>query len=117
MTRKREERDIQNMILADTGEVKAPLPSIDSEPAAETPKGPSIYLGPNLPGGRLLQSTVFRGGIPAYLQPILVEQLDVTALIVPVDEMVEAQARITKTGTPEYLAYQSLLKGVTNDVH
>lgn len=72
---------------------------------------PRIYLGPNLPGGRLLQSTVFRGGIPVYLQPLLVEQPDVAALIVPVDEMAGAQARIVQTGTPEYVAYQSILKG------
>lgn len=70
-----------------------------------------IYLGPNLPGGRLLQSTVFRGGIPVYLQPLIVEQPDVAALIVPVDEISAAQARIVQTGTPEYGAYQAILKG------
>lgn len=76
---------------------------------------PLIYLGPNLRGGRLLQSTVFRGGIPVYLQPLLAEQPDVAALIVPVDEMAGAQARIIQTGTPEYGAYQAILRGDQGD--
>ncbi|MRN51989.1 hypothetical protein [Paenibacillus monticola] len=72
-----------------------------------------MYLGPSLPGGRLLQSTVFRGGIPAYLQPLLTEQPGVDDLIVPLDEIAGVQARITQTGTAEYVAYQKLLgKGI-----
>jgi hypothetical protein len=70
-----------------------------------------IYLGPNLRAGRLLQSTVFRGGTPAYLQPLLDELPDVAALIVPVDEISDVQARIARTGTPEYGAYNAILKG------
>lgn len=76
---------------------------------------PLIYVGPNLPGGLLLQSTVFRGGIPVYLQPLLKEQPDVAALIVPVDEMSGVQERIVQTGTAEFVAYQAILKGGTPD--
>lgn len=68
-----------------------------------------IYLGPNLPGGRLLQSTVFRSGIPAYLQPLIAEQPDVEELIVPVNGMNAVQERIVQSGTAEYAAYQRLL--------
>ncbi|OKP67574.1 hypothetical protein A3842_28140 [Paenibacillus sp. P3E] len=72
-----------------------------------------IYLGPNLPGGQLLQSTVFRAGIPSYLQPLLTEKPDVTELIVPVAEMTAVQERIVHTGTAEYVVYQRLLgKGI-----
>lgn len=85
-------------------------------PETETPvegarvKVPSrIYLGPNLPGGRLLQSTVFRGGIPKYLEQLLKEQTDVAALIVPVEELSAVQARILQKGTAEYVAYQAIL--------
>ncbi|OKP97782.1 hypothetical protein [Paenibacillus sp. P46E] len=76
---------------------------------------PLIYVGPNLPGGRLLQSTVFRGGIPVYLQPLLKEQPYVSALIVPVDEMSGVQEKIVQTGTAEFVAYQAILKGGTPD--
>jgi hypothetical protein len=70
-----------------------------------------IYMGPNLRAGRLLQSTVFRGGIPAYLQPLLDELPDVASLIVPVDEMSGVQAKIVQVGTPEYGAYNAIMKG------
>lgn len=83
------------------------------EPAVEVAEriAPLIYLGPNLPTGRLLQSTVFRGGIPVYLQPLLDEQPDVAALIVPVDKIDEVQTQILKMGTPEYGSYQAILRG------
>ncbi|MEK5181355.1 hypothetical protein [Paenibacillus sp. FSL R5-0928] len=85
----------------------APKASVKVEKQSPT----CIYLGPNLPGGRLLQSTVFRGGIPEYLKPLLEELPDVEELIVPVDIMSEVQERIGKTGTAEYVAYQTILKG------
>ncbi|NQX49451.1 hypothetical protein HQN87_29465 [Paenibacillus tritici] len=72
-----------------------------------------IYLGPNLRGGRLLQSTVFRSGIPAYLLPLLEEQPDVAELIIPVEQMTAVQERIVQAGTAEYAVYQRLLgKGI-----
>ncbi|OBZ08926.1 hypothetical protein A8L34_22505 [Bacillus sp. FJAT-27264] len=74
-----------------------------------------IYLGPNLPGGRLLQSTVFREGIPAYLEPLLTERPEVKDLIIPLDEMIGAQQRILQTGTLEHVAYQALMKGEVNN--
>lgn len=78
----------------------------------EKPTGSRIYLGPNLPGGRLLQSTVFRGGVSEYLKPLLEEIPEVAELIVPVETISEVQGRISKTGTAEYVAYQTILKGV-----
>ncbi|NOU83231.1 hypothetical protein GC101_30695 [Paenibacillus sp. LMG 31459] len=74
---------------------------------------PRIYLGPNLRGGRLLQSTVFREGIPTYLLPLLEEQPDVAELIIPLEEMTAVQERIVHVGTAEYAVYQRLLgKGI-----
>lgn len=83
------------------------LPPADS--SAPEPTAQLIYLGPNLPGGRLLQSTVFRGGIPAYLLPLMEERPEVRTLTVPLSEMSDVQARIVRTGTAEYIAYQALL--------
>ncbi|MDF9845563.1 MULTISPECIES: hypothetical protein [unclassified Paenibacillus] len=112
MSNKNDKKE-ENKIDATSLDVSAEENSILQEPAAEVAERvtPLIYLGPNLPAGRLLQSTVFRGGIPAYLEPLLVEQPDVAALIVPVDEMSSAQARIVQAGTPEYVAYQAILRG------
>ncbi|MBB6670502.1 hypothetical protein [Cohnella nanjingensis] len=87
------------------------------EPGVPAAAGPQIYLGPNIPGGRLLQSTVFRNAIPAYLQPLIQEQPDIGALIVPVSDMADVQNRIVQTGTAEYVAYQNLLQGgVSNGI-
>lgn len=92
---------------------------IESVPVPDTSTvispGPRIYLGPNLPGGRLLQSTVFQGDVPKYLLPLLDGSPDVAALIVPVSDMSVIQGRIIKAGTPEYAAYQRLLKGETTN--
>lgn len=82
-------------------------PEVSASATAE--KKPRIYLGPNLPGGRLLQSTVFRGGIPAYLQVVLKDRPDVAVLIVPIEEMSAVQARVLRKGTAEYSAYQAIL--------
>ncbi|QWU15679.1 hypothetical protein SAMN04487895_12724 [Paenibacillus sophorae] len=85
-------------------------PKVVITPAVEPAKEPTrIYLGPNLPGGRLMQSTVFRGGIPAYLADTLAAQPEINDLIVPVDEMSGVQARIVQKGTAEHAAYQTLL--------
>ncbi|MEC0171165.1 hypothetical protein [Paenibacillus graminis] len=118
MTRKKEEQILNDAIPPDTkeGADSASEPTllareVTASPAENPLMGPRIYVGPNLPGGRLLQSTVFRGGVPAYLQPLLDEQPDIAALIVPVDELSEVQAKIVQTGTPEYVAYQAILKG------
>lgn len=99
------EGDLEEVVPVGEGE----NPVIVNEPKIS----PLIYLGPNLPGGRLLQSTVFRGGIPEYLKPLLEEQPDVAALIVPVNEITGVQTQIVQTGTPEYGAYQAILKGGT----
>lgn len=90
-----------------TGTAAQEIPGADS-PAPE-PTAQLIYLGPNLPGGRLLQSTVFRGGIPAYLLPLMDERPEVRTLTVPLGEMSDVQARIVRTGTAEFIAYQALL--------
>lgn len=118
MTRKKEEVILEE--TADNGTVgtvdadeKVLLESLPEQMTEAEPKGPLIYLGPNLPGGRLLQSTVFRGGIPIYLQSLLDEKPDVAALIVPVDEIKGVEARIVQKGTSEYMAYQALLMGGT----
>ncbi|MBJ6362100.1 hypothetical protein ACFOQM_12440 [Paenibacillus sp. GCM10012307] len=83
--------------------------------AAQAAAGPwlgmSIYLGPNLRGGRLLQSTVFRDGVPDYLQSLLEELPDVASLIVSLEQIADVEQRIQKTGTAENVAYQRLAKG------
>ncbi|RAV18829.1 hypothetical protein [Paenibacillus contaminans] len=82
-----------------------------------TELGPQVYLGPNIQGGRLLQSTVFRTEVPQYLHPLLESQPAVAELIVPVQDMAAVQARIKTAGTAENVAYNQILKeGLNHDV-
>lgn len=67
-----------------------------------------IYVGPNLPGGRLSRFTVFREGVPAYLGDVLEQQPAVGTLIVPVDEMSAAVSRAATAGTLEHSAFEEL---------
>lgn len=78
--------------------------------------GPLIYLGPNLPGGRLMRSTVFRNEIPAYLEKLIDEQPAIAELIVPVKEMAALQANIAMKGSAPHTAYQNLQGGLTNGI-
>lgn len=74
-----------------------------------------IYLGPNIQGGRLLKSTVFRGDIPEHLKPLLLDKPEINELIVPLDDMIRVQQRIQQKGTAEYVAYQQIAKGVVEN--
>ncbi|MGG1442094.1 hypothetical protein ABE354_08545 [Brevibacillus laterosporus] len=67
-----------------------------------------IYIGPNIPGGRLVQNTVFRDGIPEHLNDLKEKHPQLNDLFVPVTQFIEAQAQIQRPGTTEYQAYQAL---------
>ncbi|WP_438770049.1 hypothetical protein [Brevibacillus sp. JB24b] len=67
-----------------------------------------IYIGPNIPGGRLTQNTVFLGGIPEHLTDLQEKHPELSDLFVPVTQFIEAQAQIKRPGTAEHQAYQAL---------
>lgn len=69
-----------------------------------------IYVGPNLPGGGLSRFTVFRDGIPQYLEVLLQQQPLIKSLIVPVDELSAAMTRVETPGTLEHSNFQELLR-------
>lgn len=95
--------------------------STDENTTAAAPKAPKsskasklttpeqlIYVGPNLPGGRLTQYTVFRGSVPAYLVDLIEKHAEITDLIVPVKSLVDAQSKSKQVGTIENIAYDAL---------
>ena len=69
-----------------------------------------IYCGPNLLGGRIMKYTVFRGGIPVYLNDLLEELPDIRELIVPISKLTDVQAKTLKQGTREYQLYNDISK-------
>lgn len=80
-------------------------------PMPAEPEQQLIYTGPNIGRGRLRQYTVFRAGVPAYLEPLLEEQPAIRRLLVPIAELAATQKNIEVKGTIEHKAYQTL-KGV-----
>jgi hypothetical protein len=70
-----------------------------------------IYVGPPLPGGKLNSFSIFKGGIPKYLDALIKEQPDLSALIVPVGEFARAREEVNTLGTALHAAYQNVLKG------
>jgi hypothetical protein len=70
-----------------------------------------VYVGPNIRGGRMAQYTVFRGGLPAYIEALLDEQPHIRNLIVPIAQLAEAQRRSVTPGTIEYRAAEKLRGG------
>ncbi|MGG1638227.1 hypothetical protein [Paenibacillus sp. NRS-1760] len=67
-----------------------------------------IYVGPTLPGGRLAQYSIFRGGVPDHLQDLITNHLEINDLIVSVATFHLAQAATQEVGTTEYSAYKAL---------
>jgi hypothetical protein len=70
-----------------------------------------IYVGPTLPTEGLLQNTVYTGALPANIQALQLESLDVDLLIVPIASAAAALAAINTSGSPEYSAYVRLSNG------
>lgn len=80
----------------------------ESAPEKKPKKNQLIYIGPNLPGGFLAQHTVFRDGIPKHLDGVRKTYPQVDTLIVPVTQLLEAQAQLRRKGTAVQQAYQAL---------
>ncbi|MEC2128136.1 hypothetical protein P9G84_03905 [Brevibacillus centrosporus] len=79
-----------------------------SGPEEQPKKEQLIYIGPNIPGGFLAQHTIFRNGVPKYLEEIRKRYPQVDTLIIPVAQLLEAQAQLQRKGTALQQAYQAL---------
>jgi hypothetical protein len=71
--------------------------------------GPVIYIGPNLPGGRMSAFTVYKNGLPAYVEQLKTETPEIGRLIVPVRNLAQARQRLARHGA-EAKAYQAVAK-------
>ncbi|WGV57790.1 hypothetical protein QIH01_20175 [Brevibacillus brevis] len=70
-----------------------------------------IYVGPNIPGGLLMQYTVFLGGVPEHLTDLFEKQPAIRQLIVPVNDLAAVQERMRKPGTLEHTLFQQVKVG------
>lgn len=77
----------------------------------------TIYMGPNIPGGKLARYTVFRGGVtPAYVDRLAEDCKAIQALIVPVSKLAETERNIARTGSLEQARFAEISKHYTKGV-
>ena len=82
---------------------------------SKTPVSKFIYCGPNIPGGILMQYSIFKGGIPKHLDGLISKCPAIKSLFVPVDKFNIMKNSIAKAGTKENLLFnevkECVLKG------
>ncbi len=59
-----------------------------------------VYVGPTLSGYRLIKYQTFIGGIPDYLDDIILACPTMKHLFVPREKINDAEQKIKKLGTP-----------------
>lgn len=70
-----------------------------------------MYVGPNIPGGRLRSGQVFKGGYPPWCADLFEERPEIKELFVPVFEVMRVQKKLKEPGSNEARLYQKA-KGV-----
>ena len=71
-----------------------------------------VYIGPNRLTEGLKKYTVYRGMPTDIIAQASEKHKNVARLFVPVDDLGDAMAQAQKKGTPIYLAYHEMEKGV-----
>lgn len=66
-----------------------------------------IYIGPTI-HGVVVESTIFKNGLPNALNEKIKEQPFITKFIVPLDEMMKKKAEIHKNGTALNIFYNMI---------
>jgi len=72
--------------------------SIEPQAADEKPQR-LIYCGPSIPGGRLNQFAVFKGGCPEYLDDLFSACPAVKELFVPVADLPKVRLDLGRPGS------------------
>ena len=67
-----------------------------------------IYCGPSFPG-RLQQYSVFRGGVPKYLDNLIEECPNIKSMIVPISKLAITRDKLNKKGSRENQLYKNIL--------
>lgn len=101
--------DVKQEVAAPVPQEKPKARQEKAQPKAEKPEA-TIYIGPNLPGGRLTSFRVFREGLPSYLGDLLQERPELKRLIVPLSSFQEARKRVATPGTIEHAAAAKMLE-------
>jgi hypothetical protein len=75
----------------------------------KTQPAPQVYIGPNLPGGALSSFTVFKNGVPAYVEEMVRQTPELSDLFVPVSHIAKARRELLRHGK-EARAFRAVMK-------
>lgn len=73
-----------------------------------TPVETVIYCGPTLPRAKLVSMSVFKNGLPEYVQRQIEACPEIDKLIVPISSLAETRTLIGVRGTEENRLYQAI---------
>jgi hypothetical protein len=68
-----------------------------------------IYIGPNLPGGKLSKYAIYKGGLPTHLNDVYEACPAIKKLFVEPSSMAKKEQAIQQKGTPESVFYSQVL--------
>lgn len=71
-----------------------------------------MYMGPNVPGGRLLSGQVFKGGFPPWLEDLYDKIPEMKQLFIPVDKAMETQKKLKEPGSNEARLFSIVKQGL-----
>ena len=78
---------------------RRPEPAVTEAGASGKTKAAFMYLGPNIPGGRLFNGALFRYEIPEHLNGLFEKVGEIKELFVEVKEVPQAKRDVATAGT------------------
>lgn len=80
----------------------------------ETSEQRLIYIGPNLPEGRISKYTVCIGGLPAHLKDCFAKWPELKSFFVTIGQMAAKEKERDTKGTPLYKYNQRIMEEMRN---
>ena len=94
---------MKESLLKNEKQVDAQTPKVDERPER------LIYIGPNLPGGKLSKYAIYKGGIPTHLNDVYEACPAIKKLFVAPSIMAKKEQAINQKGTPESVFFNQVL--------
>jgi len=110
MTKKDSMSDLDTMTGAETPEIPVATETANTDNATSY-----VYIGPSLPGAKLMTNTVLSGTrkeISEYYKDVIEQYPNVAKLIVPVGKLSESRAKVRTNGNVLNKYYNDLLSQV-----
>ncbi|KJD45984.1 hypothetical protein [Paenibacillus terrae] len=114
-TENQEDKQVGKPPAKDKKDVSPTVP-VQPARAAAAEREQLIYIGPNLPGGRLAKYFISLGGFPAYLSDISDKVPAITELFVPVADLSAARVAMDQPGTTQNIAYAAVVAAIQKGV-